>query len=64
MLWRSLLAGVPIRVVAANVDSSVVELERTYSRYISRVSDAVARRALLGSVPPVDKGVPLTGRRP
>jgi site-specific recombinase XerD len=62
MIVRSLLAGVPIRVVAANVDSSVIELERTYSRYISRVSDAVARRALLGPAP-TDKVVPLTGRR-
>jgi integrase len=61
---RSLLAGVPIRVVAANVDSSVVELERTYSRYISRVSDVVARRALLGPSPPADKVVLLKGRRP
>jgi integrase len=31
---RQLLAGVPVRVVAVNHDTSVVMIERTYSRYI------------------------------
>jgi integrase len=44
---RQILAGVPVRVVAANHDTSIAMLERTYSRYIGDHSDALARRALL-----------------
>jgi integrase len=44
---RQLLAGVPIRVVAVNHDTSVAMLERTYSRFIGDHSDALARAALL-----------------
>ena len=44
---RQLLAGVPIRVVAVNHDTSIAMLERTYSRYIGDHSDALARAALL-----------------
>jgi hypothetical protein len=44
---RALLAGVPIRVVAAQHDTSVPMLERTYSQHILDHSDTVARRALL-----------------
>jgi integrase len=44
---RALLGGVPARVVAANHDTSVVQLEKTYSKYIADHSDAVARKALL-----------------
>ena len=44
---RALLGSVPARVVAANHDTSVVQLERTYSKYIADHSDAVARQALL-----------------
>ena len=55
---RALLAGVPIRVVAVNHDTSVMMIERTYSRHISDHSDAVARRALLDpAVPPDDDNV-------
>ena len=31
---RQLIAGVPIRVVAVNHDTSIAMLEKTYSRYI------------------------------
>ena len=48
---RQLLAGVPIRVVAVNHDTSVVMIERTYSRYISDHADALARAALLETRP-------------
>ena len=48
---RQLLAGVPIRVVAVNHDTSVMMIERTYSRYISDHADAVARAALLDTTP-------------
>ena len=44
---RQLLAGVPARIIATNHDTSIVMLERTYSRYIGDHSDALSRRALL-----------------
>ena len=44
---RQILAGVPIRVVAVNHDTSIAMLERTYSRYIGDHSDALARTGLL-----------------
>jgi integrase len=44
---RMLLAGVPIRVVASNHDTSVAMIERTYSKYITDHTDALTRRALL-----------------
>jgi integrase len=44
---RQLLAGVPIRVVAVNHDTSVMMIERTYSAHIGDHSDELARRALL-----------------
>jgi integrase len=50
---RQLLAGVPIRVVAANHDTSVAMIERTYSRYISDHADTLARGALLDTSAPV-----------
>jgi len=47
---RQLLAGVPIRVVAVNHDTSVVMIERTYSRYIGDHADALSRAALLDTM--------------
>lgn len=44
---RQLLAGVPIRVVAVNHDTSVAMLERTYSRHIGDHADELTRPALL-----------------
>ena len=44
---RPLLEGVPIRVVAANHDTTVAMLEKNYSAYILDHSDAVCRAALL-----------------
>jgi integrase len=44
---RQLLANTPIRVVAALHDTSVVMIERTYSKFISDHSDALSRPALL-----------------
>jgi integrase len=62
---RALLAGVPARVVAATHDTSVIELERTYSAYITDHADAVARRGLIASPsPPADNVVSMAGRRP
>jgi hypothetical protein len=62
---RALLAGVPARVTAANHDTSVAELERTYSAFIADHADSVARRGLLEPAAVSDaKVVPLAGRRP
>ena len=44
---RQLLANTPIRVVAVQHDTSVVMLERTYSKYIADHSDALSRRGML-----------------
>jgi len=61
---RQILAGVPIRVVAVNHDTSIVMLERTYSRYIGDHSDGLARRALLDTtIPPNDNVVPIATAR-
>jgi integrase len=54
---RQLLAGVPIRVVAVNHDTSIAMLERTYSRYIGDHSDAFARGALLDTTVPIDANI-------
>jgi len=58
---RSLLAGVPVRVVASFHDTSVAMLEKTYSRHIvGDPSDAIVRRGLLDmGAPPVGNVVPL-----
>ena len=44
---RQLLAGVPVRVVAVNHDTSVIMIERNYSRHIGDHADALVRSALL-----------------
>ena len=54
---RQILAGVPIRVVAVNHDTSIAMLERTYSRYIGDHSDALARAGLLDTTQASDKNV-------
>jgi len=61
---RALLAGVPTRVVAAQHDTSVPMLERTYSQHILDHSDTVARRALLDTAKPAAGNVvALPGQR-
>jgi hypothetical protein len=58
---RQLLRNVPIRIVAAHHDNSVVQIEKSYSRHISDVSDSLVRSALLDFNEPVaDNVVPLT----
>jgi integrase len=44
---RALTKGVPIRIVASTHDTSVAEIERTYSKYISDHTDALTRAALI-----------------
>jgi len=61
---RQLLAGVPVRVVAVNHDTSVAMIERTYSRYIGDHADALARKALLDiAAPPSGNVVPIAAAR-
>ena len=61
---RALLAGVPTRVVAAQHDTSVPMLERTYSQHILDHSDSVARRGLLDLSGSAGNVVSVRGRRP
>jgi integrase len=43
---RQLLANVPVRVVAAMHDTSIVMIERNYSKFIADYADELARAAL------------------
>jgi integrase len=54
---RAILANVPLRVIAANHDTSVVMIERNYSAFITDHSDAIARAALLDTVEPEAENV-------
>ena len=46
-ITSALLRGVPIRLVADVVDSSVMMLERSYSKYIAHHGDAMLRAGML-----------------
>jgi integrase len=50
---RALLRGVPVAVVAQQHDTSVREIEAHYAAYILDHSDALSRRALLDTAPPM-----------
>ena len=57
---RQLVAGVPVRIVASGHDTSVEQIEATYSRYISDHSDVLVRRAIIDLDGPAgDNVVPL-----
>jgi integrase len=58
---RALLANVPIRVIAASCDTSVRQIERNYSRYITEHSDSISRQGLL-QAEPMANIVPITRR--
>ena len=51
---RALLRGLPIRLVAASHDTSVQQVETTYSKYITDHSDDISRAALLHHEPVAD----------
>jgi integrase len=59
---RGLLANTPIRIVAANHDTSVRMIEAHYSKYIAAHSDEISRKALLQSVPPAANVTSIAGR--
>jgi integrase len=61
---RQLIAGTPTRVTASLHDTSVLMLEKTYSKHITDHTDALARRAMLTiEQPAAAKVVTLPGRR-
>jgi integrase len=62
---RALLAGQPARVVAVNHDTSVRQLESTYSHFIADHSDTIGRRGLIDTAAPApdENVVTLDGRR-
>jgi integrase len=63
---RQILAGAPLRVIAAALDTSTTQLEKTYSRFIAEHSDVVLRRGLLDAAQPSTGNVVALpgGRRP
>jgi integrase len=54
---RALLSGVPIRIVAVSHDTSVGQIEQTYSHHIDDHADAVARQGLLDTEAPIEDDV-------
>jgi integrase len=56
---RQILAGTPLRVVAAACDTSTAQIERTYSAHISGHADAVLRKGLLDTAQPAADNVVL-----
>jgi integrase len=52
---RQLLGGVSVRVVAVNHDTSIVMIERTYSRHIGDHADSLARVAILDTTVSPDR---------
>jgi integrase len=54
---RALKRNVPVRIVAATHDTSIVQIERTYSKYITDHSDDISRKALLQLELPVGDNV-------
>ena len=56
-ITRQLVAGVPIRVVAALHDTSVLMIEKTYSIEIDKHVDAIVRPALLNTEAPLPSNV-------
>ena len=59
---RMALKGVPLRLVAALHDTSVTMIERTYSRDIASVADAVARGAMLDLGDAQSEATPISSR--
>jgi integrase len=56
-ITRMLVAGVPVRIVAAHHDTSVAMLEKTYSRHIADHADELVRGTLLQMNPPAGGNV-------
>jgi integrase len=54
---RQIRNNVPLRIIAYNHDTSVVEIERTYARYLGNASDDLTRKGLLVDAEPSDRPV-------
>jgi integrase len=63
MITRALLAGVPLRIIAATTDTSTMMIEKTYSSYVGHYADEIARRGLLAPAPATANIVPLKPQR-
>ena len=64
-ITNCLLKGIPVRLVAASVDSSVTQIEATYSKYITHPGADLMRGALVDfdTLAPDDANViPLRGK--
>ena len=64
-ITRSLLKGIPVRLVAASVDSSTAMIEATYSKFITRPGADLMRGALIDFDAPAPRDVnvvPLRGK--
>ena len=61
---RQIRANTPMRIIAYTHDTSVIEIERTYGRYLNNASDD-ARKGLLDddAALPADNVVAIGGRR-
>jgi hypothetical protein len=44
---RALLAGVPIKIVASNCDTSTKMIEKVYAKFITDFSDEISRKGML-----------------
>jgi integrase len=62
-ITRDLLAGVPIRMVAASHDTSTQMIERNYSESITDHGDALSRRALLDLAEPSGANVVMLAKQ-
>ena len=59
-ITRALLAGVPVRLVAASFDTSVAMIEKTYCKFIADHGDEQMRRAVFDAdAPAAGNVVPL-----
>ena len=62
-ITRKLLAGAPTRLVAATFDTSVLMIEKTYSKFIAHHGDAQMRVAMFDVDAPVTDNVVRIARR-
>jgi len=60
---RQILAGTPLRVVAAACDTSTTQIERTYSAHITGPADPVLRKGLLDTAQPAANNVVVLARK-
>jgi site-specific recombinase XerD len=62
-ITQCLLKGIPVRLVAASVDSSTAMIEQTYSKYIARPGADLMRGALIDFDAPAPRDVNVVSLR-